>query len=97
MLKRFIDRFNSYDRAPMRSIPMSEMSTFYGDMQIFVENIQSPDNEWWFKLTPGTVVFFDNWRILHGRSSYTGNRKMGGGYVSRTEFMSVARTMNLIS
>lgn len=81
----------------MRSIPMSEMRTFYNDMQIFVENIQSAESEWWFKLEPGTVVFFDNWRILHGRASYTGNRKMGGGYVSRTEFMSVARTMNLVS
>lgn len=90
-------RFNSYDRAPMRSIPMSEMGTFYSDMQTFVRSVQSVDNEWWFKLEPGTVVFFDNWRILHGRSSYTGYRKMGGGYVARTEFLSVARTMNLIS
>ncbi|KAJ6627774.1 Trimethyllysine dioxygenase, mitochondrial, partial [Pseudolycoriella hygida] len=90
-------RYNAYDRAPMLSIPMSEMTTFYSDMQIFAKKIQSPENEWWFKLHPGTIVFFDNWRILHGRSSYTGNRKMGGGYVSRTEFMSVARTMKLIS
>lgn len=81
----------------MRSIPMTEMGQFYKDLQLLAGNIQSPQNEWWFKLEPGTVVFFDNWRVLHGRSSYTGKRQMAGGYVSRTEFLSVARTMNLIS
>ena len=25
-------------------------------------------------------LVFDNWRILHGRSSFTGNRRMCGGY-----------------
>jgi trimethyllysine dioxygenase len=27
---------------------------------------------------------FDNWRVLHGRSAFTGNRRMCGGYSEDT-------------
>lgn len=33
------------------------------------------------------VAVFDNWRILHGRSAFTGQRRLCGGY---SEFLSSA-------
>jgi len=36
--------------------------------------------EYWEQLQPGRPLLFDNWRVLHGRSSFTGNRRMCGGY-----------------
>ena len=81
----------------MASIPQTEIKQFYLDLRTLAKEIQSPQNEWWFKLVPGTVMIFDNWRILHGRAQYTGKRVMSGCYVSRTEFLSVARTMGIIN
>lgn len=89
-------RFNLYDRSVMRTLPQTEMLQFYKDFRLLTAEIQTSANEWWFKLKPGTVVIFNNWRLLHGRAAYTGKRKMTGCYVSRTEFMSVARRMGII-
>jgi hypothetical protein len=36
--------------------------------------------EYWDQLKPGRPLIFDNWRILHGRSAFTGNRRICGGY-----------------
>lgn len=80
----------------MTAMPPAEMRQFYEDLRLLTVEIQSPANEWWFKLRPGTVMIFDNWRVLHGRSAYSGRRHMTGCYVSRTEFQSVARKMGLI-
>lgn len=89
-------RYNNPDRAYMNTLPQREMKQFYGDLQILAAEIEDPANEFWFQLKPGTVMFFDNWRLLHGRSEFSGKRVMSGSYVSRTEFMSVARTMNIV-
>lgn len=85
-----------YDRSYMNTIPQCEIIQFYEDFRVLAEEVQNAENEWHFKLNPGTVVIFDNWRLLHGRNSYTGERHMVGCYVSRTEFQSVARLHNII-
>lgn len=89
-------RYNMNDRAPLKTLPHDQIMQFYSDLRLLAGEIQNPDNEWWFKLKPGTVMIFDNWRILHGRALYTGKRVMSGCYVSRTEFLSTARTMGII-
>ncbi|KAI1864857.1 uncharacterized protein JN550_008677 [Neoarthrinium moseri] len=50
--------------------------------------------EYWFQLTPGSLLVFDNWRVLHGRSAFTGVRRMCGGYINRDDFMSRWRNTN---
>lgn len=84
------------DRAIMNNIDQSEVKRFYQAYQAFAREVQSPTNEWHFKMKPGTMCIFDNWRLLHGRTAYTGQRQMVGSYVARTEYLSVARTLNLI-
>lgn len=34
----------------------------------------------WIQLEPGRVLIFDNWRVLHGRSAFTGIRRICGAY-----------------
>ena len=47
-----------------------------------------------FKLEPGDLLTFDNWRVLHGRQAYqpsTGMRHLQGCYVDRDEVLSRLR------
>ncbi|XP_315450.5 uncharacterized protein LOC1276140 [Anopheles gambiae] len=89
-------RFNPYDRAPMRTLAAAEVPQFYADYRKLAEELYREEVQWKFQLTPGTVLIFDNWRVLHGRMAYSGKRVMTGCYVARTEYQSVARTMGLI-
>lgn len=89
-------RFNLYDRAPFNTLPMKKMRQFYSDLKILAREFENKENRIVFKLNPGTVMIFDNWRVLHGRLAYTGKRTMTGCYVLRTEFLSSLRTNGLI-
>jgi len=89
-------RFNLYDRAPMRTLPPDQIPQLYEDIHLLAATVKDPQGEWWLKLHPGTVLFVDNWRVLHGRASYTGLRKMTGCYVSRSDYISKARVLGII-
>ncbi|XP_053675760.1 uncharacterized protein LOC128726007 [Anopheles nili] len=89
-------RFNPYDRAPLRTLAPTAVPQFYADYQRLAAEVYREEEQWKFQLTPGTVLIFDNWRVLHGRMAYNGKRVMTGCYVARTEYQSVARTMGLI-
>uniref|UniRef100_A0A182NMB1 Trimethyllysine dioxygenase, mitochondrial n=1 Tax=Anopheles dirus TaxID=7168 RepID=A0A182NMB1_9DIPT len=89
-------RFNADDRAPMRTLAPADVPQFYADYRKLAEELYREEAQWKFQLAPGTVLIFDNWRVLHGRMAYSGKRVMTGCYVARTEYQSVARTMGLI-
>lgn len=89
-------RFNLYDRAPLKTVPAKEIRQFYSDLKVLAREFENPENRVTFKLQPGTVLIFDNWRVLHGRLAYQGKRTMTGCYVARTEFTSALRVNNLI-
>ncbi|XP_030377666.1 trimethyllysine dioxygenase, mitochondrial-like [Scaptodrosophila lebanonensis] len=89
-------RVNEYDRAIMDTLPQSEMANFHGSLRALLELIREEANQWQLKLSPGTIVIFDNWRVLHGRMAYTGQRTMSGAYVQRTDFVSKARVLGII-
>ncbi|XP_062549842.1 uncharacterized protein LOC134214500 [Armigeres subalbatus] len=90
-------RFNIYDRAIMKTIPQEQIPQFYADFKELGAEINDESMAWQFQLTPGTVMIFDNWRVLHGRLAYSGKRVMSGCYVARTDYQSVARTLGVIS
>ncbi|KAI1130897.1 trimethyllysine dioxygenase [Nemania abortiva] len=50
--------------------------------------------EYRFQLVPGTVLIFDNGRVLHGRDAFTGVRRICGGYINRDDFISRWRNTN---
>jgi trimethyllysine dioxygenase len=90
-------RFNDADRAPLNTLKPSEIRCFYRDLKFLAKEFGSEENQIAFKLKPGRVMIFDNWRVLHGRMAYTGRRTMSGSYVSRTEFQSVLRVNGFIN
>ncbi|CAK7243670.1 MAG: Cytochrome B translational activator protein cbs1, mitochondrial, partial [Sporothrix thermara] len=56
--------------------------------------LKRPDVEYWTQLQPGKPLIFDNWRVMHGRSSFVGVRRMCGGYTARDDFISRWRNTN---
>lgn len=46
-------------------------------------------------LTRFFLPVFDNWRVLHGRSSFNGKRRLCGAYVNRDDFISKYKLTNL--
>ncbi|XP_047519609.1 trimethyllysine dioxygenase, mitochondrial-like [Pieris napi] len=89
-------RFNSYDRSPMAFANGEDCRTYYRSLKHFASSIENKKNHWQFKLKPGVVMVFDNFRLLHGRTGFTGRRVLGGTYVSRTNWMDKARVLELI-
>jgi trimethyllysine dioxygenase len=90
-------RFNDADRAPFNTVNSSEIRQFYRDLKFLAKEFNRDENQITFKLKPGRVMIFDNWRVLHGRLAYKGRRTMSGSYVSRTEFQSVLRVNGFIN
>lgn len=84
--------FNNYDRAPFL-LPPEEMRAFYDAVRAFEALANDHRLQWRRVLRPGEAVLFDNWRVLHGRASYSGHRHMAGAYVNREDFESRLRTL----
>jgi trimethyllysine dioxygenase len=80
-------RWNSSDRAGIE-LPVGETPMWYEAARKFDALLQKEENEYWEKLEAGTVLIFDNWRVLHGRSAFTGLRRVCGGYVNRDDWIS---------
>lgn len=89
-------RYNPYDRAPLNTVHPSVIPTFYEAYEKLSRIISNKDNEVWIKLKPGSVLFIDNWRVMHGRAAFEGNRVMCGCYLPREEWISHARMKGLI-
>ncbi|KAK4148191.1 PhoD-like phosphatase-domain-containing protein [Dichotomopilus funicola] len=50
--------------------------------------VNNPSFQYRFRLQPGQVLFFDNWRVLHSRTAFSGSRRVCGGYLNRDDFIS---------
>ena len=84
--------FNNHDRAPFR-LENNEMVRFYEAYGIFHNLANQANRQFEFCLEPGTVLTFDNWRLLHARSALTGYRQLCGGYHNREDFESRLRAL----
>ncbi|XP_053600325.1 trimethyllysine dioxygenase, mitochondrial [Plodia interpunctella] len=89
-------RFNVYDRAPMAFADSKQCRVYYRSLRNLARYYEDPENQWQFKLTPGTVMVMDNFRVLHGRTGFSGHRVLSGCYVSRSDWLDKARTLRLI-
>ena len=49
-----------------------------------------------YLLFEGTVLFIDNWRVMHGRAAYRGSRTMAGCYVGQDSYTSKARHLGVL-
>jgi trimethyllysine dioxygenase len=84
--------YNNYDRAPFK-LPAARMTEFYRALALWHRLINDPAYEISMRLLPGTVLFFDNWRTLHGRHAFNGHRHMCGAYVNMEDFQSKLRVL----
>ncbi len=84
--------FNNHDRAPF-VLPEPQMSRLYEALGVFDHMIQDRKNQFAFGQRPGDMVIFDNWRLLHGRLSFQGQRHMVGAYLNREDFESRMRVL----
>jgi alpha-ketoglutarate-dependent taurine dioxygenase len=89
-------KYNDYDRDPEQSMSHTQLDQFYRSLHNLAAIVQNKDSEFWIKLRPGTVVFIDNWRVLHGRSSFSGRRTMCGCYLTRDDWRNRARLLGVL-
>ena len=87
--------FNNYDRAPFRLNP-ELTKIFYEAISLFDNLANSKQYQWRHILNPGELLIFNNWRVLHGRGSFNGKRKMKGCYINKEDFDSVCKINGLI-
>ncbi|KAM3454682.1 hypothetical protein NHJ6243_008807 [Beauveria neobassiana] len=85
-------RWNNDDRGV---IPLDvDVNAWYRAARKWNEILTRKESEYWFQLTPGRMLVFDNWRVLHGRSAFEGLRRICGGYINRDDFISRWKTSN---
>jgi len=84
-------RWNITDRAAIDG-PIEDMQTWYDAGRKWTEILKR--REYWEQLQPGKPLIFDNWRVLHGRSAFTGKRRICGGYINRDDFISRFKMTN---
>lgn len=89
-------RYNQYDRAPICTIPQESIGKYFASLQLLSQIIEDKNNEYWIKLNPGTILFIDNWRVMHGRAAFTGKRTVTGCYLPRDDWLSKARMLQVI-
>ena len=60
-------------------------------LQLFGELTEKEEFRFEYKMRSGHMNVFNNYRVLHGRKSFSGTRKMGGCYFQFTEFVTQNR------
>ena len=79
-------RWNNDDRGTVgfRRTESDTGENWFVAARHFNDILKQKDMAYWAKYKPGRPVIFDNWRVLHGRSAFTGKRRMCGGYSKST-------------
>ncbi|XP_035693047.1 trimethyllysine dioxygenase, mitochondrial-like [Branchiostoma floridae] len=89
-------RYNMHDRACLDTVPMEDVSRWYSALRNLTRYIRDPASEYWVTLQPGRILLTYNWRVLHGRSAFTGRRRVAGCYLPRDDVISRARVLKVI-
>ncbi len=84
--------FNNFDRAPLRPEPGITVA-FYAALRRFHGHLSDEAHHLRLQLRPGLAVLFDNWRVLHARTGFTGHRHMAGFYLNREDLESRLRLL----
>ncbi|XP_030621963.1 gamma-butyrobetaine dioxygenase [Chanos chanos] len=89
--------YNNATRDSVLDLPVHKVQPFYTSLKSFVELMNRPENVVTYRMEPGDLVTFDNWRLLHGRRSYVSHpdylRHLEGAYLDWDEVMSRLRIL----
>ncbi|CAJ0830496.1 143_t:CDS:2, partial [Entrophospora sp. SA101] len=88
-------RYNNDDRSTLDMLSPEDIDVFYDSLRKWNSILEDQKNEYWVRLLPGRVLIFDNWRLLHGRSAFTGHRKLVGAYLNWDDYRSKLKISNL--
>ena len=84
-------RYNNDDRSVLSGA--KNVRVFYEALREWTRILKAKENEVWINLQPGLAVMVDNWRVLHGRSAFTGHRRMVGSYHGMDDYRSRYRVV----
>ncbi|KAG0166541.1 hypothetical protein DFQ28_007182 [Apophysomyces sp. BC1034] len=88
-------RYNNDDRSTLDHLSSSQLEAFYDALFLWNKLLRDAKNELWDPLPAGRVAIFDNWRVLHGRSAFTGHRQICGAYFPWDDYKSRSRTVRM--
>src|SRR5579871_5906672 len=84
--------YNNHDRAPFL-LPAPRLKAFYAALGVFARLCADPALHYRRRLLPGSVLLFDNWRVLHARDAYRGYRRLAGVYLNKEDIESRLRCL----
>ncbi|KAH9823382.1 hypothetical protein DFH28DRAFT_357644 [Melampsora americana] len=88
-----IIRWNPDDRRPLRTRNGAELKRWYCAVREWEKILKSSEMEFWMQMKQGQALIFDNQRVLHGRSGFTGSRRLCGGYINGDDYRSRLRSL----
>jgi len=86
--------YNNYDRAPF-VLPPEQHALLYQALNAFNALCHDPALHYRRRLLPGSVLLFDNWRVLHARDAYVGYRQLAGVYLNKEDVESRLRYLRI--
>ncbi|XP_075265448.1 uncharacterized protein LOC142357814, partial [Convolutriloba macropyga] len=90
-------KFSEMNRSPWQPLIAQEhMKEWYEALRKFSKLANSKDSVFRTLLSADTMLVFDNWRILHGRTAFKGERKLVGCYIPYEDWVAKARGIGAI-
>ena len=87
-------RINGYRMFPEK-MDLSAQIKYYEYFPKLIEMTKEERFVKKFSLQPGNVLLVHNWRLLHGRTGFNGNRILSGCYLGQIDFLSRCRSVGL--
>ncbi|KAI0108642.1 Trimethyllysine dioxygenase [Nemania sp. FL0031] len=87
-------RWNNDDRGILPVAGKFSTQQWYEAASKWYKILKRKEIEYWIQLKPGMLLIFHNWRVMHGRSAFTGLRRMCGAYINHDDFISKWRNTN---
>lgn len=91
---------NNSTRDSVLDLPLEDVQPFYRALRAFEDMMNRRENLVTFRMEPGDIVTFDNWRLLHGRTSFVSHpdnpRFLEGCYLDWDEVMSRLRILRRV-
>ncbi|WP_224368244.1 TauD/TfdA family dioxygenase [Hyalangium versicolor] len=76
-------RYSYFTLAPHKR-PFAEMEAWYRAYNRFARLVRDERHQYRFQLQAGDFLIYDNWRMLHARTAFTGARWLRGVYFDTT-------------
>jgi alpha-ketoglutarate-dependent taurine dioxygenase len=89
-------RYNAYYQPNVNHLKnQNEIKQFFKALKKYVEIINLESNQLWLSLDPNQILIFNNFRMLHGRSAFKGNRTLVTTYLPQDEWISKANILGV--